>query len=25
LRRKLHVLGPPVVENVRGFGYRLIA
>ena len=25
LRRKLHALGPPVVENVRGFGYRLIA
>lgn len=25
LRRKLHTLGPPVVENVRGFGYRLIA
>lgn len=25
LRRKLHALGPPVVENLRGFGYRLIA
>ncbi|MFY7837358.1 MAG: response regulator transcription factor [Novosphingobium sp.] len=25
LRRKLHALGPPLVENVRGFGYRLIA
>lgn len=25
LRRKLHSLGPPVVENVRGFGYRLTA
>lgn len=25
LRRKLHALGPPVVENVRGFGYRLTA
>ncbi|MBB4613500.1 response regulator transcription factor [Novosphingobium taihuense] len=25
LRRKLHALGPPVVENVRGFGYRLSA
>ena len=25
LRRKLHALGPPVIENVRGFGYRLIA
>ncbi|NLR70289.1 response regulator transcription factor [Novosphingobium sp. ERN07] len=24
LRRKLHALGPPLVENVRGFGYRLI-
>lgn len=23
LRRKLHALGPPLVENVRGFGYRL--
>ncbi|MFN3456746.1 MAG: response regulator transcription factor [Novosphingobium sp.] len=25
LRRKLHALGPPIVENVRGFGYRLSA
>lgn len=25
LRRKLHALGPPIVENVRGFGYRLTA
>lgn len=24
LRRKLNALGPPIVENVRGFGYRLI-
>lgn len=23
LRRKLHALGPPVIENLRGFGYRL--
>lgn len=25
LRRKLHALGPLVIENVRGFGYRLTA
>lgn len=25
LRRKLHALGPPIVENLRGFGYRLVA
>ncbi|MFM2371975.1 MAG: hypothetical protein RIS85_1697 [Pseudomonadota bacterium] len=25
LRRKLHALGPPVLENLRGFGYRLVA
>lgn len=25
LRRKLHALGPPLVENVRGFGYRLLS